>query len=336
MELIKGGLANNDILRTVLDSIGDAVSIQDIDFKVLYQNQAHKDLIGDNAGEYCYKAYEHREHVCEGCPVAGCFKDGGVHSAVRSSITDRGLMYVEITASPLRDARGEIAGGIEVVRNISERKRIEQELFESKQMLDDITQGITESILLLSKDFKILWANKAALEQTGLSMDELIGDYCYKATHRLNSPCEVPNDPCPVYELQKTGNPTIAEHIHYDRNGNRISVEVNAYPIKNEQGEIIRFVHVSKDVSQRKGLEQEREKLIAELQNALAEVKILSGLLPICASCKNIRDDKGYWTQIETYISQHSDAKFTHGVCPECIKTLYPEIYKDMYGKGDD
>lgn len=65
------------------------------------------------------------------------------------------------------------------------------------------------------------------------------------------------------------------------------------------------------------------------LKKALAEVKNLSGLIPICASCKRIRDDQGYWEQIEIYIREHSDAEFTHGICPECMKKLYPELYAD-------
>jgi len=77
---------------------------------------------------------------------------------------------------------------------------------------------------------------------------------------------------------------------------------------------------------ERNRMERERERLIAELQAALAEIKTLSGLLPICASCKKIRDDKGYWAQIETYIQKHSDAKFSHGICPDCFERLYPEL----------
>jgi hypothetical protein len=65
--------------------------------------------------------------------------------------------------------------------------------------------------------------------------------------------------------------------------------------------------------------------LIRELQEALTMVKLLSGLLPICASCKKIRDDKGYWTQIESYIRDHSEAEFSHGICPDCMKKLYPD-----------
>lgn len=71
----------------------------------------------------------------------------------------------------------------------------------------------------------------------------------------------------------------------------------------------------------------EREKLIAELNAALAKVKLLSGFLPICASCKKIRDDKGYWQQIESYIKEHSEAEFSHGICPDCAYKLYPECF---------
>jgi PleD family two-component response regulator len=78
-----------------------------------------------------------------------------------------------------------------------------------------------------------------------------------------------------------------------------------------------------------RALMKQKEKLISELQEALAKVKTLSGLLPICSSCKKIRDDKGYWNQIETYIRQHSEADFTHSICPKCAKMLYPGLLKN-------
>ncbi len=79
---------------------------------------------------------------------------------------------------------------------------------------------------------------------------------------------------------------------------------------------------------QRKSFEEERERLILEYQGALTQVKQLSGLLPICASCKKVRDDKGYWTQIEEYIADHSEADFSHSLCPDCLKKLYPDLKK--------
>jgi hypothetical protein len=72
---------------------------------------------------------------------------------------------------------------------------------------------------------------------------------------------------------------------------------------------------------------EEREKLVGELKAALAEVKTLTGLLPICSHCKKIRDDQGYWNQIELYLREHSNANFTHSICPECARKFYPEVF---------
>lgn len=79
--------------------------------------------------------------------------------------------------------------------------------------------------------------------------------------------------------------------------------------------------------------DKEKDELIAKLQDALDNVKTLSGLLPICSSCKKIRDDKGYWQQIESYIREHSEAQFSHGICPDCLKKLYPNLRQDVTGE---
>jgi DNA repair exonuclease SbcCD ATPase subunit len=91
---------------------------------------------------------------------------------------------------------------------------------------------------------------------------------------------------------------------------------------------VILFIE-NKTISKRKQAEKERENLIAELQDAVTKIKTLSGLLPICSNCKKIRDDKGYWKQIESYIRDHSEAEFTHSMCPICAKKLYPELFQE-------
>jgi hypothetical protein len=78
---------------------------------------------------------------------------------------------------------------------------------------------------------------------------------------------------------------------------------------------------------------EERSRLIRELQDALANVKSLQGLLPICSLCKKVRDDRGYWSQIETYLRKHSNADFSHGICPECVGKLYPDTHQVGYRK---
>ena len=87
------------------------------------------------------------------------------------------------------------------------------------------------------------------------------------------------------------------------------------------------------DISERKRAEEDRERLVNELQEALNNIKTLRGMLPICASCKKIRDDKGYWNRIEGYIESRSEALFSHSICPECTEKLYGD--EDWYEKKD-
>jgi len=112
----------------VLECVGDAISMQDLDLRVLYQNQAHLDLMGAHLGEYCYQAYQQKDAVCPGCHLAQSYLDGLTHKCERSAQTRRGLRFSEIISTPLRDASGRIVAGIEAVRDITERKRAELEI----------------------------------------------------------------------------------------------------------------------------------------------------------------------------------------------------------------
>jgi len=103
---------------------------------------------------------------------------------------------------------------------------------------------------------------------------------------------------------------------------------ISIYIIEKREAKVLAIANTAleKEAAQRKQVEEEREKLINDLRKALAEVKTLSGLLPICSACKKIRDDKGYWNQIEVFIRDHSDAQFSHSICPGCAQELYPDL----------
>lgn len=214
------------------------------------------------------------------------------------------------------------------IQRAVEKQRVEEELRISKQMLEDVTQGITESILLISKDYKILWANRTAIDQTGLTMDQIVGNSFYATIHHRESAGEPPAEPSPLREFPATGNSRTVQRRH-DKDGNETVVEVNVYPVKDNAGELTGFVHVSMDITERDRLEKKIADKVVQLEASLARVKQLEGILPICSYCKKIRDDKDTWRQMEEFISSHSGADFSHGICPECFNKEMKEIEEE-------
>ncbi|MFH1983342.1 MAG: PAS domain-containing protein [Pseudomonadota bacterium] len=130
-------------------------------------------------------------------------------------------------------------------------------------------------------------------------------------------------------QLFETGEPQACELRMVQQDGTFFWVHLAATAAQEADGESICRVVMS-DITDRKRSEKERELLISELTDAMRQVKKLSGLLPICSYCKKIRDDQGYWNQIESYIHEHSEAEFSHSVCQECAKKHYPDM--DIYG----
>ena len=214
------------------------------------------------------------------------------------------------------------------IQRAMEKQRVDEELRVSRQMLEDVTQGITESIFLIAMDYKILWANRTATDQVGVTLDQIVGNTCHAVIHQRESACEPPAAPCPLREFVATGKSRTVQSRH-DKDGNETVVEVNIYPARDKAGDITGFIHVSRDITERDRLEKEIADKVVQLEASLARVKQLEGILPICVYCKKIRDDKDSWRQMEDFISSHSEADFSHGICPECFKKEMGEIDKE-------
>jgi hypothetical protein len=117
-----------------------------------------------------------------------------------------------------------------------------------------------------------------------------------------------------------------ADELFWRRDGSSFPVTLKGTPLRTASGEIAGAVITFSDDTVRRGAEAERERLIAELQDALTHIKTLSGIIPICMHCKKIRDDKGYWNRLEEFIHEHTELEgFSHGLCPECFEKYYPE-----------
>lgn len=122
-------------LEAILAAMKDGLTVQDRNFKVLYQNEAHKSRQGDCAGEFCHKAYQNNDSVCKECIMAKCFKDGNIHQHEASAIGKNGeTIYMEVTASPIKDEQGNIISGVEVVRDITDTKKLTAQLLQKQKI----------------------------------------------------------------------------------------------------------------------------------------------------------------------------------------------------------
>ena len=127
----------------------------------------------------------------------------------------------------------------------------------------------------------------------------------------------------------KTGETYVVEFRMKHKEGHWVWIQGSGSVIEYDQdNKPLRLCGTHQDISSRKLLEEERDQLINSLQEALDEIKTLKGIIPICSYCHNIRDDEGSWDKIESYISRHSDAQFSHGICPSCLDDVSADIHK--------
>jgi PAS domain S-box-containing protein len=220
------------------------------------------------------------------------------------------------------DGYGNVGGLVGVMVDITDRKRDEKIIVEAREMWERTFDAVPDLIAIMDNSFNVVQVNKSMAANLGLTPDECVGQVCYTVVHGTDSPPSY----CPHFQTMKDHQEHQAEVSEEHLGGDFF---VTTSPIFDQEGQMTGSVHVARDISERKKAEEEREKLILELREALSRVKTLSGLLPICASCKKIRNDDGYWEQIELYIRDRSEADFSHGICPECAEKFYPGYYKN-------
>ncbi|MDQ5986852.1 MAG: hypothetical protein CSYNP_02585 [Syntrophus sp. SKADARSKE-3] len=234
---------------------------------------------------------------------------------------DGSIIDVEVSASKL------IIEGkpffLETVRDISIRKRVEEALRESEEKFRTIFENSSAAMAIIEKDTTISMVNKEYLKIGLFEEKDVVG----KSWTNQIPPEDM--ERLKEYNRQRLIDPKSApdsyEFTFYRKDGEIRHSLISVAMIPTSQKIVCSFI----DITERKQAETERERLIGELQNAFEQIKTLKGIIPICAQCKKIRDDKGYWQQVESYVSRHTEAQFSHGICPECMNKLYPEFSED-------
>ncbi len=205
------------------------------------------------------------------------------------------------------------------------KAEVEKELKESEEHFRRLFEDAPLAYQSLNADGRLLQVNTTWLKVLGYRRPEVIG--------RPFADFVAPPDVSRFYEsFEKFKAAGEMQGVQLDlkrKDGALLTVEFHGRVHMNERGFVEQTHCVFHDITTRKRAEEERKRLIDDLATALTEVKKLSGLLPICANCKKIRDDEGYWQQVEKYIQDRSEARFSHSICPECARKLYPELFED-------
>jgi PAS domain S-box-containing protein len=245
-------------------------------------------------------------------------------------------LFVLCSFNPSYDENGECTGGFSVLADITERTLSARKLHKSEERYRFLAENMGDVVWTLDMDLKTTYVSPSVekllgvtpAQRKGQKLEEMVapGSIERIANTLLR---ELAKDQRPDTDRNRT---VSVEVEYYHQDGSSVWVENQVKAMRGENGEIIGIYGVSRDITERKKVQdaliEEKEKL----KEALSQIKTLTGLLPICSSCKKIRDDKGYWNQIEGYIQQHSDAEFSHSICPACMKKLYPGLTKISSG----
>ncbi len=326
------------IIRQVHDSV---ISV-DLDGFITSWNEGSRRLFGYTAkevvGRHVDALYPEDSH-------------NALHNEIIPTLLERGRLEMEVTLirkgskpfeaivslSVLRNDAGDLTGMIGYTLDVTERKRAQQALADSERRLADIIDFLPDPTWVIDLEGRVIAWNRAVEDLTGVRKQDILGkgDYAHALPlygHRRPTLANLVLNRDSDWEAkyisleEKNGMLTAGESFHPQLGGGNRYLSATAARLYDANGKTVGAIQTVRDITAAKKSEQEQKRLITELQDALDRVRTLSGLLPICASCKKIRDDKGYWNQIETYISDHTQAEFSHGICPACAKKLYSDF----------
>ncbi len=324
LKKVEAALRENEAtLRSLLNAITESALLIERDGRILAANETVARRLGAGVAEIVGRSFyellpqevgERRmarlnEVFAEGRPVR--YED------------ERQGRVIDNSAYPVFGDRGEVVAAALIGVDITDRSRAAAALEASERKYRMLYDSAIDAIFIVGMDGKFIDVNRTSHERLGYTREELL------ALHlsQLDSPEFSGQVGARIAELLQQGQLSF-ESAHRRKDGSTMPVEINARVIDYDGRRAI--FSIVRDITERKQAEGEREKLIAELQKALAEIKTLRGILPICSSCKKIRDDGGAWHQLEAYIRDRTDAEFSHGLCLECARKLYPDVMKKL------
>ncbi|MBI9091847.1 MAG: PAS domain-containing protein [Desulfobacterium sp.] len=340
----------DDIFKDIVETIRDPLLVLDSDLKVILTSRSFDDFFKvkpeETVGQLIYdlgnkqwdipkqrellKNLLPQKTILDNYEIEHDFTTIGRRTMLLNARQiDRGISKKQIILLVIEDIteRREIEVGLETTRK--ELEVIKKAADEAHEFADSVINTVREPLISLDQDLRVVTVSRSFYNFFKVKPEETVGQLIYDLG---NKQWNIPK----LRELlekilpQKTTFDNYEVEHDFTTIGRRTML-LNARQINRGISKEQIILLAIEDITERRQSEENQERLIIDLQDALEKVKVLSGLVPICANCKKIRDDKGYWNQIEGYIQKHSEVKFSHGMCPECSDKLYGD--NDWYIK---
>ncbi|MCP4042382.1 MAG: response regulator, partial [Gammaproteobacteria bacterium] len=293
-----------DNLKNIFEAMEDGVYIVNQQNDIQYVNAVLRRDFGIYAGRKCYEYFHDRTEICPWCKNPEVFMGKTVHWEWHS---DKNQRTYDLLATPLKNPDGSIAI-LEIFRDITKRKRLEEELKLSNTFMQRIIDVLPDALMVINPDFTVTLANRTARQMAGGRDIVASGLKCYQVGHDIEIPCDSANQICPIRRVIETGESVLVEHTHYDAEGRAFPVELIAAPIFDEKGEVVQIVESSRDITKRKQTEQalhqsQKMDAVGQLIGGIAHdfnniLGIIIGNLDLLKDC--IPDDNKALKRIET------------------------------------
>ncbi len=252
----------NANLQALINAIPDLVVFKDVRGRYIAVNRAAEAFTGLTRDELIGKT---NAEVFS--PEAAARYSGSDEEALRSlkpvkseeqTVNKNGeKLFLDTVKAPIYDERGNLTGLVAVSRDITERRQMEEALRESEKFIRSILESVDEEFIVIDREYKIVSANKAFLQQVRMPLEKVIGRHCYEISHQIHRPCHETGLDCSVKRTFDTGEPSAALHVHQDDENNPSYVEVKSYPLKDGWGNTVSAIEIINNVTEKKKLEEQ-------------------------------------------------------------------------------
>jgi PAS domain S-box-containing protein len=272
---------DEEFLTRVFDSVTDPFSIYDREFRILKVNKAIMDIFHLDEeqllGKFCYEAFYQRSAICDDCHVQEVFRTGKPRMLEkRVPVPDGGERIFEVHSYPVKDSHGVTIQAVEHARDITGRKKLENQLQASQKFGEEIINSITDSLIVVDpQTFTILQANEAFHARVGLEPPKSVGQRCHEIMLGRSTPCNESGVKCPMEETIRTKRPTLSDKIYPNAEGVDRMLEVAAYPLLDAQGEITSIIRLERDVTSKRQMEKALAFRSKELQKTQHQLETL-------------------------------------------------------------